>query len=185
MGKAIKRVEIEQIVRDSLDELLARDPTLLADDVSERSITHKLAEYLQNRIPNLHVDCEYNRNAALGDGAPKTLHILSSLRQSILSEGLQCGGLQEDDLLAVSTYPDIIVHRRRFNRDNLLVIEVKKRHSKIDRDYDYRKLIGFTETTDFNDYGFKYGVFILLDTDGKPPKAPELTWFVDGKIEAG
>lgn len=153
MGKAIKRVEIEQIVRDSLDELLARDPTLLEDDVSERSITHKLAEYLQNRIPNLHVDCEYNRNAALGDGAPKTLHILPSLRQSILSEGLQCGGLQEDDLLAVSTYPDIIVHRRRFNHDNLLVIEVKKRHSKIDRDYDYRKLIGFTETTDFNDYG--------------------------------
>lgn len=149
-----------------MKELFARDLCLLEDDVSERSITHKLAEYLQNRIPNLHVDCEYNRNAALGEGAPKTLHILKTR----LIEDLQSNYLEADDLLAVSTYPDIIVHRRRLNSDNLLVVEVKKRHSQIDRDHDYRKLMGFTEKSDLNDYCFKYGVFILLDTDSNPPR---------------
>ena len=31
-------------------------------DANERSLTHKLAEYLQCEFPDWHVDCEYNRH---------------------------------------------------------------------------------------------------------------------------
>ncbi len=35
--------------------------------------------------------------------------------------------LNEDEKKSVSTFPDIIVHRRGSNKENLLVIEVKKK----------------------------------------------------------
>jgi hypothetical protein len=46
----------------ALDMLQNRDSYLLAMDVSERAITHKLGEHLQQLFPVMHVDCEYNRN---------------------------------------------------------------------------------------------------------------------------
>lgn len=50
--------EIEKIVQNCLEELFENDLVLLQNDVSERAITYKLAEYLQNQIPDLNVDCE-------------------------------------------------------------------------------------------------------------------------------
>lgn len=89
MRKTITRAKIGQIVSDSLGELFTNDLSLLEDDASERSITHKLAEYLQKRIPDMHIDCEYNRNAALGEGAPKTLHILKTKLIDLQSDELR------------------------------------------------------------------------------------------------
>ena len=83
----------------------------MQNDVSERTITHKLAEYLQDQFPELNVDCEYNRNFELGEYARKTLYVLNDERQA----GIEAG-LAEDDLLAISTNPDIIVHRRLTNK---------------------------------------------------------------------
>ena len=60
--KVYSRQEVEAIVVASLRELLQDDASLLQYDVSERAITHKLAEYLQYRFGDYHVDCEYNRN---------------------------------------------------------------------------------------------------------------------------
>lgn len=179
-GKAlITRSRIEQIVHNCLDELFENDLGLLQNDVSERAITHKFAEYLQDRIPNLNVDCEYNRNFELGERANKRLYFLKANR-----EGQIKVGLQEDDLLAISTYPDIIVHRRMTNAENLLIIEVKKKNSQVSHDHDHEKLEAFTDTSDRNPYHYKYGVFILLDTGTKKPKRPKLTWFVEGKMES-
>lgn len=51
-----------------LNLLLNNDGYLLKNDISERSITHKLAEYLQNLFPEWNVDCEFNKNINLPKG---------------------------------------------------------------------------------------------------------------------
>lgn len=179
-GKAsFTRGEIEQTIDECLAELFKNDLILLQNDVSERAIAHKFAEYLQDRIPMLNVDCEYNRNVELGERARKRLKVLKVKREAEISVGLE-----EDDCLAISTYPDIIVHRRTKNDENLLVVEVKKRNSKVSRDHDYEKLRAFTDLGDENPYHYKYGVFILLDTGTQKPEKPTLTWFVQGNAES-
>jgi len=170
---------IEHTIDECLGELFKNDLSLLQNDVSERAITHKFAEYLQDRIPNLNVDCEYNRNVELGERASKRLKVLKVKREGEIGIGLE-----EDDLLAISTYPDIIVHRRTRNDENLLVIEVKKRNSKVNCDHDYEKLRAFTDMGDENPYHYMYGVFILLDTGTNEPEEPTLIWFVHGKAES-
>ncbi len=54
--------DIENKVRQAIQVLLEKDRLLLELNVNERSITHKLAEYLQVEFPGCHVDCEYNRD---------------------------------------------------------------------------------------------------------------------------
>jgi hypothetical protein len=169
------REEIERIVSECVEELFARDLCLLEADVSERAITHKLAEYLQRRMPYLNVDCEYNRNTTAGAQAPKRVNLLRGKTRNALA-----AALTEDDRLGVSTYPDIIVHRRMTNEENLLVVEVKKENSQVGHGHDRSKLEAFTENTDQNSYHFKYGVFIVFQTGRRPPRKPMLTWFVEG-----
>jgi len=164
--------EVEYIVKKCLDEFLEKDFALLQYDVSERAITHKLAEYLQDCFPKWNVDCEYNRNSELREYMKKKLYILKDKRWI---------GLDEDERLAISPYPDIVVHHRGNNNENLLIVEVKKRKSRADHNYDHEKLAAFTGNSKWNKYHYKYGVFILLDT-GEKPQEPELTWFVDGKF---
>jgi hypothetical protein len=55
--------EIIVRVTSSLNDLFAVDAYLLTENLSERCITHKLAEHLQRRFENYHVDCEYNGNS--------------------------------------------------------------------------------------------------------------------------
>lgn len=46
----------------ALDRLIDKDRLLFEIDVNERSITHRLALYLQGAFPGWHVDCGYNRD---------------------------------------------------------------------------------------------------------------------------
>jgi len=130
--------EICQKVNVAIGILLKNDAVLLINDVNERSITHKLAEYLQLQFPDWDVDCEYNRK---GD-ATKTID----------------GNMEEcaEHKKQYRVYPDIIIHRRNTN-DNLLVIEVKKNTSTKNKECDERKLIEFTKK---GEYHYSYGLFI-------------------------
>lgn len=53
--------EFEGIIKCCLQKLRRLDKYLLDINVNERTITHKLAEYLGEHIPEFDVDCEYNR----------------------------------------------------------------------------------------------------------------------------
>jgi hypothetical protein len=46
----------------TIREFLRRDRALLIYDVNERSVTHRLAGYVQTQFRGWDVDCEYNRN---------------------------------------------------------------------------------------------------------------------------
>lgn len=170
----VTRREIERLLCESIEELLTKDTWLLQNDVSERSITHKLAEYLQHRIPHLHVDCEYNRNATAGPREPKTL---SGLRPRVRQEYAQV--CDDDDPTGCSVYPDIIVHRRRTNDENLLVVEVKKDNRRYGGDIDRQKLAAFTLRGEENDYKFRYGAFVVLGIPDADAQNVQLTWHVE------
>ncbi len=62
---------IKQKIRTSLKKLREHDNTLLEINVNERTISHKLAEYIQNGFLEFSVDCEYNRHLEI----PKTLRM--------------------------------------------------------------------------------------------------------------
>ena len=90
------------------------DQDLLMNDANERSISHKLAEHLQNHFPELKVDCEYNRH---GNDVKK-------LERPVI--------------------PDIVIHMRGIDEHNLCVIEIKKSNSNRGSDFDKKKLRSFT-----------------------------------------
>ena len=99
---------VKQKVSLALEKLFKEDHYLLEEDANERSISHRLALYLQEMFPKWDVDCEYNRNLK----EVKSLNMPSSC-------------VSWDDTEARTVFPDIIVHHRGTN-ENLLVIEMKK-----------------------------------------------------------
>jgi len=59
--KLYSDVEINEKLLNSLGYLLRFDHYLLENDINERSISHKLAEYLSFEFPNYNIDCEFNK----------------------------------------------------------------------------------------------------------------------------
>ncbi|EQD33241.1 hypothetical protein B2A_13260, partial [mine drainage metagenome] len=106
--------DVKQRLITAVCQLYRHDQELLEVDASERSLTHKLAGYLQCEFQQWYVDCEYNRR---GD-RPK------QLTQPV-------GSAKKDHTGARRVFPDVIVHRRQTGQ-NLLVIEVKKAHRQGD-----------------------------------------------------
>lgn len=54
--------EYKKIIIRTLERFLKEDSYLSDVDANERSQTHKIAEYLQQILPEYNVDCEYNKN---------------------------------------------------------------------------------------------------------------------------
>ena len=53
---------VQGVTKRAIRALLVKDQDLLALQANERSISHKLAEYLRKEIGEEYdVDCEYNR----------------------------------------------------------------------------------------------------------------------------
>ena len=104
--------EIETKLNHACDRFFERDRELLELDTSERSMTHKLAEYLQQEFPHWNVDCEYNR----GGHDPKLLR------------WDQCDHSNEE---SGRVSPDIVIHQRG-TCNNLVVIEAKKSNGRND-----------------------------------------------------
>ena len=146
--------EIKKNVEISLGVLFINDSFLLQESVHERSVAHKLAEYLQTRFPDWNVDCEYDKKGL----SLKTL------------EGIhQCSDQRRTDRVL----PDIIIHKRN-TRQNLLVVEAKLGK---DDTCDVEKLKKFTSVD--GDFGYKLGVFIKFNST----EEPSLRWFEKGNEE--
>lgn len=122
--------EVGNKIKTALGMLAEKDQKLLEFEANERSITHKLAQYLQSMFPEYDTDCEYNRVGT--EGAVKKLYGIQAESGS--------GQASIDDLNATTVYPDIVIHKRGGTEasDNLLVIEAKK--SDLDTTFDRLKL---------------------------------------------
>ena len=136
--------QIKSGVTAAIAELLKHDSYLLEKDVNERSISHRLAVYLELQFSGWNVDCEYNRN-----------------HDDVKRLQLESRTTNDQDTEAVTVFPDIIIHRRSSD-ENLLVIEMKKTSSRKNGDYDKRKLKAFKD-----ELHYTYAAFLLLETGSK------------------
>ena len=145
--------EIEEKVNLALDTFYEKDKYLIDNDIHERSMTHKLAIYLEELFKEYDVDCEYNKNIS----ESKKIHDIESEIQKIRK-------IEKDEYKdSVVVFPDITIHKRGNKLKNLLVIEVKKDNaiknnkSKLE-EIDILKLKAYT-TEDLN---YRYGIYINL-----------------------
>jgi len=100
---------IQKILHNAYIEFINNDKDLLDVDANERSLTHRIAVYLERKFEWYSVDCEYSKNG-------NHTKVLSSYNWNKTGVVL----------------PDIIVHERRTS-NNLLVIEWKKNEEWNDR----------------------------------------------------
>lgn len=160
LGMALTDEQIDELERftpgravaEALSLLLERDAYLLEIDANERSIAYRFAFYLQARLPDWTVDCEYNRDGV----EPKRLGHFDIHPDN------------EDDE-AKTVFPDVIAHRRG-TRENYLVIEFKKSTSNVDRNIDRRKLEGYKR-----ELGYPFALFIEVGT-GEQANVAQLEW---------
>lgn len=142
MLSLFNKENINEKLKQAVNSLIEHDGYLLRKDVNERSITHRLAMYLQDLFNEWDVDCEYNRNFEY----VKTLQLPKRL-------------IDWDDTDARTVYPDIIIHHRG-TEENLLVIEIKKTTSTERSNLDKRKLSAFKD-----ELGYHYAVALKLRTN--------------------
>jgi len=139
--------DIESKIKSALTSLIECDGYLLKQDANERSISHRLAVYLEPLFFDWNVDCEYNRNL-----------------DDIKKLNLPIKEVSTADLDAKTVYPDIIVHKRG-SENNLLVIEIKKSSNKDNQGiFDRKKLEAFR-----SQLGYKFAVFICMNVESNPP----------------
>jgi hypothetical protein len=132
---------------EAIKRLLDKDADLLKRDVNERSITHRLAIYVEDEFPTWCVDCEFNKN---GHNRKE----IADPRRLGLPETIET-----TDTDAVSVFPDIIVHGRT-PESNVLAIEVKKSGRRADvKDYDEKKLTAYR-----NELGYDFTAFVVIST---------------------
>jgi hypothetical protein len=125
----------------ALAEFYAREAFLFEKDLGERTLTHRLAVYLEKQFQGWEVDCDYSR---LGD---RTLRLPKG---TIVST---------DDHLGKSIFPDIVVHQREIP-NNLLAIEVRKASNHQPPEHDQHKLRALTDPHLWFAYGT--GIYLVL-----------------------
>lgn len=143
---------------------------------SERAIAYRLAFYLEfemrsmglaSDIGPLVVDCEYNRHG----GKLKTLGVEQKLKYIVeQARNKKWDESDDDDFNVFSVAPDIVVHQRRTDANNLLVVEIKKRSNPESEEYDDLKLKLFTESKYDEGYGYKLGAWIVAEDECDPAK---------------
>jgi hypothetical protein len=147
------RDQIAAVVENAIDQLVANDPALLDLDVGERALSHHFARHLSALVPaGFNVDCEYNRHF---DG-PKRLNLPP--RNAL-----------DQELRAVTVFPDIIVHRRNTDRDNLLVLELKKPGGDVA--YDNLKLRAFR-----HELGYEHTAHVILGRNAAGQLTRQVIW---------
>ena len=152
--------ELIDIFEKAKNEFLEKEKTIIKNDTNERTLTQRLAFYLELQLrknikyENYSVDCEYNRKE-------EDIKRLKFGKNTDKKE----------------IYPDIIVHQRKI-KNNLIAIEMKKTTSRnTDKIKDIEKLEALTDRK--NDYHYTLGIYFELDiTDNNNI----INFFVDGEV---
>ena len=138
------QTELNKVIA-AVEEFYAQETLLLERDLGERTLTHRLAVYVERQLPGWQVDCNYDR---LGE---RTLR---------LPRG---SGSSTDDHLGKSIYPDIVVHQRDIP-NNLLAIELRKDSNHQPLDHDQRKLQALTDPNVW--FAYAIGVLVIVGPHG-------------------
>jgi hypothetical protein len=138
-------------VTDALTKLFAdpKDLRSLANDTHERTIAEILTRYLRPHFEGYDVNVDYNR---MGDEPKEVTWRIEP-------------GAGPDHV-----YPDIIVHRR-FVRDNVLAIELKKDSNRESKNEDVLKLRAYRAQL-----GYRHALFIRLGVGEGAGTVTECEW---------
>ncbi|WGR93758.1 MULTISPECIES: hypothetical protein [unclassified Bradyrhizobium] len=129
----------------ALQDFYAQERFLLERDLGERTLTHRLAVYVERQFAGWQTDCNYDR---LGE---RTLRLP---RGSTVSS---------DDHLGKSIYPDIVVHQRDIP-NNLLAIELRKDSNHQPIEHDQHKLQALTDPHVW--FAYEIGVLVIVGRNG-------------------
>ena len=135
--------ELKTLVTNALDMLYQHDSNLILNAVNERSVVFRFGLYFNELLKTssfsvYNLDCEYNRNL----GVPK--------RTINFQNGV---------------IPDVLLHRRNSNDENVLVLEFKAYWNNANRKVDIKKIQDFTSQAEDNIY--KYGLGGVIELQHK------------------
>jgi hypothetical protein len=151
--------ELTDAISKSLREIGEESPLFQIDRIGERALVFRLCFYLQKNLSGIipvtcTVDVEYN---ILPSSDPKALAVSEELRKSaeVLKRTIKEGKIR--------VVPDILVHERNSQQNNLAVIEVKFANcSKKERCYVRDKIKALVDNHPFK---YAHGVLLLLPRD--------------------
>ncbi|RWJ32031.1 hypothetical protein [Mesorhizobium sp.] len=144
--------DLDRILNAAIDELYARDQQMIVVDVAERTLCARLAANLQHSFQEHSVHAEYNRHGV----DPKEIDLPNA-------DGV---------LTSMRVFPDIIVHQPGHDRENILVIEVKKSTNAMPDEADLRKLERIKEQI-----GYGFAAFLRLPAgEGAARANVRMTW---------
>lgn len=162
-------IQINILVRQALDTLLqTSDIWLLKNDLSEQSISHRIAFHLDPLFAPYNIDCEYNGDIDRQNNKKAISILKTELQQFGLLRDKEASDL-EKEFTNRAAFPDIIIHRRGTNEENLCILEVKKSTSRVDYEYDFIKLRSYTSNHYDNNLNYQLGVFIEAVIDNEKP----------------
>jgi len=163
---------ILQNLNIAINELLEKEAGNLNRGLSELNISTHLTFYLKPHFQDYDVDPEYN-----GDiDKPNDRKALVFAKKRILEIGLEPN---DEDNYRIT--PDIIIHTRETNENNLVVIEIKKdSHSRKHKEFDLIKLEHLTVDYLGNHYNYKLGVALIFGTKRNTGRY-EIRFFQNGR----
>lgn len=146
-GVLMENEEIKRTLIEAIKTLYKNDYSLIRRRCCERSIVFRLGIILNDSFHDYNVDCEYNKNGEV----PK---MLQNRRFN---------------------YPDLIVHKRETNNNNVLIIEIKTPNDTKEKHLlnDVYKLNGFTVN---GIYSYKLGAHVFLSNIHAV-----IAWYIDGQ----
>ena len=173
-------IQIKNLVTQALNALLQTSDTwLLKNDLSEQSISNRIAFHLNPLFADFNVDCEYNGDIER-DNNRKAISILKEeLQQFGLLRVKEASDL-EKEFTNRAVFPDIIIHRRGTNENNLCILEIKKSTSSVNYNYDFIKLRSYTSNHYDNNLKYQLGIFVEGVIDKQNPSF-NLKFYKDGQ----
>ena len=145
----IKLDVIKRRIKHCIEKIYEDDSDLFDRNNYEVTISSKLAQYLFKEFKEYDVDCEYNK------------HINQEKRVKELNQNIR---------------PDILIHRRGTDEDNLVYIEIKTDHNREARTNDYDKIKTMTKQKE--EYRYSLGLFIDFNRN---KEKLNINFFKDGK----
>jgi len=143
-------------LEQAINQVFENDINLIERGLNELNFNSLLTKYLRPLYDKFDVDNEYNGDQ-LKVNDRKALDIAKRRMVEI--------GISPKETENYRLTPDIIVHKRNTNDNNLLVLEVKKdTNSKKNKEFDLLKLEHLTVDYLENHYNYKLGVALIYGT---------------------
>ncbi len=129
---------LKKKIKKCIDEFYLNESDLLERKNYEVTISSKFAQYLFMEFPKYDVDCEYDK------------HINKEKKVDELNRNVR---------------PDIVIHKRGTDKNNLVYIEIKTDHNTQSREDDYNKIKAMTKQN--GEYRYLLGAFIEFSKNKK------------------